>query len=60
MKRSASDVSWVGRAPGHAVKVIHALLPYLPEDQRYDFVEAWLECWQDGGEIHTDGYCAPS
>ncbi|MCX4245314.1 CotH kinase family protein [Paraliomyxa miuraensis] len=24
---------------------------------RYEFIEAWLECWQDGGENDTSGHC---
>lgn len=36
VKRTASDAAWVERAPGHAVKVIHALLPHLPDTQRYE------------------------
>jgi hypothetical protein len=35
VKASRRDVSWVADAPGHAVKVIHALLPALPRDRRY-------------------------
>jgi hypothetical protein len=35
VKASRRDVSWVADAPGHAVKVIHALLPALPQDRRY-------------------------
>jgi len=36
VKSTRVDSSWVDRAPGHAVKVIHALLPHLPEHHRYD------------------------
>ncbi len=32
VKASARDVSWIAEAPGHAVKVIHALLRHLPGD----------------------------
>jgi hypothetical protein len=35
VKSTARDPSWVARAPGHAVKVIHALLPLLPRDRSY-------------------------
>lgn len=35
VKTTARDSSWVSRAPGHAVKVIHALLPHLPRDRSY-------------------------
>ncbi len=35
VKASRRDVGWVDRATGHAVKVIHALLPYLPRERRY-------------------------
>jgi predicted AlkP superfamily phosphohydrolase/phosphomutase/tetratricopeptide (TPR) repeat protein len=35
VKHSAIDSSWVEHAPGHAVKVIHALLRVLPETYRY-------------------------
>jgi hypothetical protein len=30
-----SDASWLGEASGKVVKVIHALLPDLPDDRRY-------------------------
>lgn len=35
VKSTARDPSWVARAPGHAVKVIHALIPLLPRDRSY-------------------------
>lgn len=35
VKSTARDASWVEAAPGHVVKVIHALLPHLPADYRY-------------------------
>ncbi|HPU96813.1 MAG TPA: hypothetical protein PLO53_02540 [Candidatus Hydrogenedentes bacterium] len=35
VRASRSDTSWVARAPGKAVKVVAALLPWLPPDQRY-------------------------
>jgi hypothetical protein len=35
VKASARDASWIDRAPGHAVKVIHALIPALPRDRSY-------------------------
>ncbi len=35
VKATARDASWVARAPGHAVKVIHALLHHLPLDRSY-------------------------
>ncbi len=36
VKASRSDTGWVDAAEGHAVKVIHALLPELPRDRAYD------------------------
>jgi hypothetical protein len=38
VKASKRDTSWVAAAPGHAVKVIHALLPHLPTGHRYRVV----------------------
>jgi hypothetical protein len=35
VKRSATDVSWVADAVGKAVKVVHLLLPCLPQDYTY-------------------------
>lgn len=35
VKATARDASWVAHAPGHAVKVIHALIPLLPRDRSY-------------------------
>jgi hypothetical protein len=35
VKATARDSAWVARAPGHAVKVIHALLRHLPRDRSY-------------------------
>ena len=35
VKATARDTSWVARAPGYAVKVIHALVPVLPRDRSY-------------------------
>ncbi len=35
VKRSARDASWVARAVGRAVKVVHLLLPALPADREY-------------------------
>lgn len=35
VKHTATDARWVEDAPGHAVKVIHALLPSLPGTQEY-------------------------
>ncbi len=35
VKGTLRDASWVDRAAGKAVKVIHALLPGLPSDRRY-------------------------
>jgi len=41
VKRTRRDASWVEGAPGHAVKVIHALLADLPRDRR------WRVVWMD-------------
>ena len=38
VKATARDPAWVEQAPGHAVKVIHSLLPHLPRDRRYRIV----------------------
>ncbi|RME73691.1 MAG: sulfotransferase family protein [Planctomycetota bacterium] len=38
VKASARDTSWVPRARGRAVKVIHALLEHLPPDERYKVI----------------------
>lgn len=35
VKRSGTDVSWLGQAGGRAVKVIHLLLRHLPADRQY-------------------------
>jgi len=35
VKRMREDASWVPRACGKVVKVVHLLLPYLPADHRY-------------------------
>lgn len=35
VRSSLRDASWVAQARGHAVKVIHALLPALPPEPRY-------------------------
>jgi hypothetical protein len=35
VRSSLRDASWVKQARGHAVKVIHALLPGLPPEPRY-------------------------
>lgn len=35
VKSTPRDASWVEDAPGQAVKVIHALLPHLPEHHDY-------------------------
>ena len=35
VKGTARDAAWLATAPGHAVKVIHALLPHLPNPYRY-------------------------
>lgn len=35
VRASQRDTAWVDRAPGHAVKVIHALLPHLPRNRQY-------------------------
>lgn len=41
VKRLPDDAGWLGRAPGHAVKVIHALAPRLPEGPSYRVI--WME-----------------
>jgi tetratricopeptide (TPR) repeat protein len=38
VKRTRTDASWVAEAGGKAVKVIHLLLPYLPQSRRYKVV----------------------
>ena len=38
VKASATDLAWLDAARGHAVKVIHALLPALPGDRIYRVV----------------------
>jgi hypothetical protein len=38
VRRTARDASWLDDAPGHAVKVIHALLEHLPRDRRYQLI----------------------
>jgi len=35
VRRTAADPAWVERAPGRAVKVVHALVPALPRDRSY-------------------------
>lgn len=35
VKASRRDTGWLAAAPGHAVKVVHALLPELPADRPY-------------------------
>lgn len=35
VRATARDASWVARAPDHAVKVIHALIPSLPPNRSY-------------------------
>lgn len=35
VKASARDTAWVANAPGRVVKVVHALLRYLPGGYRY-------------------------
>ncbi len=47
VKATARDDAWVDRAPGRAVKVIHALLPKLPPRHRYDV----LMIERDLGEV---------
>jgi hypothetical protein len=34
------------------VEELHAYI-----DERHDFLEAWLQCWQDGGFADDQGYC---
>jgi hypothetical protein len=41
VKRLPEDAGWLERAPGRAVKVIHALAPRLPEGPSYRVV--WME-----------------
>jgi len=38
VKHTATDASWVALAPGHAVKVIHALLRSLPAEYDYSVI----------------------
>lgn len=38
VKATGRDASWVEAAAGRSVKVIHALLPRLPEGHRYDVI----------------------
>jgi hypothetical protein len=47
VKRLPDDAGWLARAPGRAVKVIHALAPRLPEGPRYRVL--WME--RDLGEV---------
>ena len=35
VRKTQEDNAWVSRAQGHAVKVIHRILPALPEVYRY-------------------------
>jgi len=37
VKRTRADQSWLGRARGHAIKVIHLLLRELPADGRFTY-----------------------
>jgi hypothetical protein len=45
--RSARDASWVASAPGHAVKVIYALVRHLPATHAYRVL--WMR--RDLGEV---------
>jgi len=45
--RTATDASWVAHAPGHAVKVIYALLRQLPPGFEYRVL--WMR--RDPGEV---------
>jgi len=45
--RTATDASWVAGAPGHAVKVIYALLRQLP--QGFEYRVLWMR--RDPGEV---------
>lgn len=47
VRGTARDPAWVSRAPGRAVKVIHALLPHLPAERRYRVI--WME--RDPAEV---------
>lgn len=47
VKRLPADAGWLARAPGRAVKVIHALAPRLPEGPRYRVL--WMQ--RDLGEV---------
>jgi hypothetical protein len=47
VKATRRDSGWVSRAPGRAVKVIHALLGDLPADRRYRVI--WME--RDPAEV---------
>ena len=38
VKATRRDASWLRDAPGRAVKVIHALVPALPDDGAYRFI----------------------
>jgi hypothetical protein len=38
VKGTRQDPSWLARAPGHAVKMIHALIPDLPPGPPYRFL----------------------
>jgi hypothetical protein len=38
VKRTREDPSWVSQAPGKVVKLVHLLLPDLPEGRRYRVV----------------------
>jgi hypothetical protein len=46
VRRTREDASWLAQAGGRAVKVVHALLPWLPADRDYrviDLRRAWPE-----------------
>lgn len=46
VKRTRDDASWVADAAGRAVKVVHALVPWLPPRGAYRFVDVrrdWVE-----------------
>jgi hypothetical protein len=45
--RTATDASWVASAPGHAVKVIYALLRHLP--RAFEYRVLWMR--RDLGEV---------
>jgi len=49
VKRLPADADWLARAPGRAVKVIHALAPRLPEAEGRRYRIVWME--RDLGEV---------